>query len=178
MPPHKGARRGGRGGRGAGRTKSEEQPAAQAANPTTSVTQVDFTTMEHTYQDMQRDALVPFHAAQQTQPAPAQTFVEPQNVPDHLSVEAKHLRDCRKYNLKTFDGLTYAKQQEFLNLKQGDMIVEQYDTEFDMSTTHADALHLAVDMGLHERVNPSKAARRGSTPGRKRKAELQPTIAP
>ena len=39
-------------------------------------------------------------------------------------------------------------------------------------TTHADALHLAVDMSLHERVNPSKDARKGSTPGQKRKAEL------
>ncbi|KAA0047220.1 gag-protease polyprotein [Cucumis melo var. makuwa] len=159
--------------------------------------------MEHTYQDMQRDALVPFHVAQQTQPAPAQTFVEPQNVPDHLSVEAKHLRglffltnrgtawwktaermlggDVNQMTWEQFKesfyakffsaSLTYAKQQEFLNLEQGDIIVEQ-------STTHADALHLAVDMGLHERVDPSKAARRGSTPGRKRKAELQPTIVP
>ena len=28
--------------------------------------------------------------------------------------------------------MNYAKQQEFLNLEQGDMTVEQYDAEFDM----------------------------------------------
>ncbi|KAA0051012.1 hypothetical protein E5676_scaffold675G00890 [Cucumis melo var. makuwa] len=211
MPPHRGARRGGRGGRGAGRTQPEEQPII---------------------------------------------------VPNQLSVEAKHLRDFRKYNPKTFDGsmdnptmaqmwltsivtiFRYMKclndqkvqctvffledrgtawwetiermlgdDQEFLNLEQGDITVEQYDVEFDMlshfapdvvrdeaamtekfvrglrlvlqgfvrafkPTTHADALRLVVDMSLHERDNPSKVVRRESTTGQKRKAELQPTIAP
>ncbi|KAL0537161.1 hypothetical protein IC582_026131 [Cucumis melo] len=46
------------------------------------------------------------------------------------------------------------------------------------STAHADALRLAVDMSLHERANLSKTVGRGSTLGQKRKAELQPTIAP
>ncbi|KAA0063198.1 gag protease polyprotein [Cucumis melo var. makuwa] len=148
-----------------------------------------------------------------------------------LSIEAKDLRDFRKYNLKTFDGsmdnptkaqmwltsietiFRYAKQLQFLNLEQGDMTVEQYDAEFDMlsrfaldvvrdeaartkkfvrglrldlqgfvrafrPTTHADALRLAVDMSLHERVILSKTAERGSTPGQKRKADLQPAIVP
>ncbi|KAA0032174.1 gag protease polyprotein [Cucumis melo var. makuwa] len=119
MPPRKGARqRGGRGGRGAGRTQPEEQPAVQAANPTTFVTQADLVAMEKRYQDMLRDALTPFHAAQyaqaapvQTQVAPAQTqtalaktLVVPQVGSDQLSAEAKHLRDFRKYNPKTFDG--------------------------------------------------------------------------
>ncbi|TYK19665.1 gag-protease polyprotein [Cucumis melo var. makuwa] len=98
--------------------------------------------------------------------------------------------------------LRYAKQQEFLNLKQGDMTVEQYNAEFDMlsrfshdvvrdevartekfvrglrldlqgfarafrPTTHADALHLAVGMSLHEKTNLSKTVGRGSTPGDK-----------
>ncbi|KAA0061793.1 ty3-gypsy retrotransposon protein [Cucumis melo var. makuwa] len=40
---------------------------------------------------------------QQTQAAPAQTPVVPQVVPDQLSTEAKHMRDFRKYNPKTFD---------------------------------------------------------------------------
>ncbi|KAA0046166.1 gag-protease polyprotein [Cucumis melo var. makuwa] len=55
-------------------------------------------------------ALAPFHAAQQTQAAPAQTkaapaqaIVAPQIVLDQLSAEPKHLRDFRKYNPKTFD---------------------------------------------------------------------------
>ncbi|KAA0033252.1 gag-protease polyprotein [Cucumis melo var. makuwa] len=134
-------------------------------------------------------------------------------VPDQLSVEAKHLRDFRKYNPTTFDGsledptraqlwlssletifrymkcpedqkvqcavfmltdrgtawwettermlggdvsqitwqqfkesfyakffsasLRDAKRQEFLNLEQGDMTVEQYDAEFDMLSRFA-----------------------------------------
>ncbi|KAA0040291.1 gag-protease polyprotein [Cucumis melo var. makuwa] len=45
-------------------------------------------------------------------------------------------------------------------------------------TTYADSLYLAVDISLHERGDPSKAAGRGSTIGRKRKAELQRTVAP
>ncbi|TYK13576.1 pol protein [Cucumis melo var. makuwa] len=113
-----------------------------------------------------------------------------QPAPMQLSVEAKHLRDFRKYNPKTFDGsmdnptktqmwLTsietifwymkcpdnqkvqcavffledrgsawwetaermlggdHVKQQEFLNLEQGDMTVEQYDAEFDMLSCFA-----------------------------------------
>ncbi|KAA0032717.1 hypothetical protein E6C27_scaffold853G00560 [Cucumis melo var. makuwa] len=107
----------------------------------------------------------------------------------------------------------YAKQQEFLNLEQDDMTVEQYDAEFDMlshfapdvvkdedartekfvrglrldlqgivqalrPTTHADALHLGLDLSLHERADPSKAAGRGLALGQKRKVELQPDFIP
>ncbi|TYJ97663.1 gag protease polyprotein [Cucumis melo var. makuwa] len=87
----------------------------------------------------------------------------------------------------------HAKQQEFLNLEQGDMTVEQYDAEFDMLSrfapdvgivralrpaTHADALCIALDLSLHERADPSKAAGRGSSLGEKRKAESQPALAP
>ncbi|KAL0537094.1 hypothetical protein IC582_026064 [Cucumis melo] len=106
-----------------------------------------------------------------------------------------------------------AKRQEFLNLEQDDMTVEQYDAEFDMLSrfapemiateaaradkfvrglrldiqglvrafrpaTHADALRLAVDLSLQERANSSKTAGRGSTSGKKRKAEQQPVPAP
>ncbi|TYK09635.1 ty3-gypsy retrotransposon protein [Cucumis melo var. makuwa] len=98
----------------------------------------------------------------------------------------------------------HAKQQEFLNLEQGDMTVEQYDAEFDMlfrfapdmvrdeaartekfvrglrldlqgivralrPATHADALRITLDLSLHERADPSKAADRGSALGQKRK---------
>ncbi|TYK27802.1 ty3-gypsy retrotransposon protein [Cucumis melo var. makuwa] len=45
-------------------------------------------------------------------------------------------------------------------------------------TTHTNALRLEVDMSLHEKANLSKTAGRWSTPRQKRKAELQPTIAP
>ncbi|KAA0025763.1 uncharacterized protein E5676_scaffold447G001020 [Cucumis melo var. makuwa] len=59
----RGARTGGSGGRGAGRTQYEKQPVVQAANPTATVTQADLGAMEKRYQDMLRDALAPFHAA-------------------------------------------------------------------------------------------------------------------
>ncbi|KAA0066999.1 histone H2B.3-like [Cucumis melo var. makuwa] len=95
---------GGRGGRGAGCTQPKEQPAVQTANPTAPVTQADLTAMEQRYKDMLRDVLAQFQAAQQTPIAPPQAPVASQIVPDQLSIEAKHLRDFRKYNPKTFDG--------------------------------------------------------------------------
>ncbi|KAL0559513.1 hypothetical protein IC582_004126 [Cucumis melo] len=105
----------------------------------------------------------------------------------------------------------HAKLQEFLNLEQGDMTVEQYDAEFDMlscftrdvvrdedartekfvkglrldlqgivralrPTTHVDALRIALDLSLHERVDSSKAASRGTALGQKRKVETQPDV--
>ncbi|KAA0037327.1 ty3-gypsy retrotransposon protein [Cucumis melo var. makuwa] len=172
MPPRRGARRGGgRGGRGAGRGQPEEKPTVQAANPDTSVTQ---------------NQAAPVQAQIVTPPA----HMEAQFAPVQLSAEAKHLRDFRKYNPKTFDvsmdnptkaqmwltsietifrymkcsydqkvqcavffledrgiawwetaermmGGNHAKQQEFLNLEQGDMTVEQYDVEFDMLSRFA-----------------------------------------
>ncbi|KAL0534116.1 hypothetical protein IC582_028397 [Cucumis melo] len=107
----------------------------------------------------------------------------------------------------------HAKLQEFINLEQSDMTVEQYDAEFDMLSrfapdvvkdeaartekfvrglrldlqgivralrpaTHADTLRIALDLSLHERVDSSKAAGRGSSLGQKRKAEPQPALAP
>ncbi|KAA0067940.1 pol protein [Cucumis melo var. makuwa] len=112
MPPRRGARRGGgRGGRGAGRGQPEEQPAVPAVDPNAPVTQADLAAMEQRYLDMLQAALAPFLAAQQNQAAPvqAQTVIPPapveaQPVPVQLSAEAKHLRDFRKYNPKTFDG--------------------------------------------------------------------------
>ncbi|KAA0061201.1 pol protein [Cucumis melo var. makuwa] len=216
MPPRRGARRGGgRGGRGAGRGQPEAPPVAPAVDPNAPVTQADLAAMEQRYQDMLQAALAPFLAAQQNQAAPVQAQAvappapeEAQPVPVQLSAEAKHLRDFRKYNPKTFDGsmdnptkaqmwltsietifrymkcpedqkvqcavffledrgtawwetaermlggdvskitweqfkenfyakffsanVKHAKLQEFLNLEQGDMTVEQYDAEFDM----------------------------------------------
>ncbi|KAA0065896.1 gag protease polyprotein [Cucumis melo var. makuwa] len=143
--------------------------------------------------------------------------VESQPMPDQLSTEAKHLRDFRKYNRKTFDGsmdnptkryhlvgdcermlsgdvskinweqfkesfhakffsanLRYAKQKGFLNLKQSDMTVEQYDVEFDILSRFAPDVvkdeatktkkFVRVDMSLHEKANLSKTVGRGSTP--------------
>ncbi|TYK08816.1 ty3-gypsy retrotransposon protein [Cucumis melo var. makuwa] len=169
--------------------------------------------MEQRYQDMLQAALAPFLATQQNQVAPVQaqtvipsTPVEAQPVPVQLSAEAKHLRDFRKYNPKTFDGsmdnptkaqmwLTskeaifrymkcpedqkvqcavffledrgtvwwetaermlggdHAKLQEFLNLEQGDMTVEQYDAEFDMLS------HFAPDVVRDEAARMEKFIR-------------------
>ncbi|TYK18858.1 gag protease polyprotein [Cucumis melo var. makuwa] len=113
MPPRRGARRGGgREGRGARRGQPEEQPAVPAANLNAPVTQVDLAAMKQRYQDMLQAALAPFLAVQQTQAAPVQAqtvtplaHVEAQPAPVQLSAEAKHLRDFRKYNPKTFDGI-------------------------------------------------------------------------
>ncbi|KAA0047197.1 reverse transcriptase [Cucumis melo var. makuwa] len=186
MPPRRGARRGGR-GRGAERVQPEVQPVAQATDPAAPV------------------------------------------VRDQLSVEAKHLRDFRKYNPTTFDGsledptraqlwlssletifrymkcpedqkvqcvvfmltdrgtawwettkrmlggdvgqiiwqqfkesfnakffsasLRDAKRQEFLNLEQDNMTVEQYDAEFDMLS------HFAPEMIATEAARADKFVR-------------------
>ncbi|KAA0047081.1 gag-protease polyprotein [Cucumis melo var. makuwa] len=87
MPPSRGARRGGgRGGRGAGCIQPEEQPAVQADNLT--------------YRSPRR--ILPRWSTAQTVTPPV--HVEAQPVSVQLSAEAKHLKDFRKYNPKTFDG--------------------------------------------------------------------------
>ncbi|TYJ95555.1 gag-protease polyprotein [Cucumis melo var. makuwa] len=84
MSPRRGARRGGgRGGRGAGRGQLEEQPAVPTVDPNAPLNQAA---------PVQAQTVIP----------PAS--VEAQPVPVQLSAEAKHLRDFRKYNSKTFDG--------------------------------------------------------------------------
>ncbi|KAA0047655.1 histone H2B.3-like [Cucumis melo var. makuwa] len=91
-------------------TRQEKMPPRRA-NPNAPVTQADFAVMEQRYQDMLQAALAPFLAAQQTQAAlvQAQTVtppvhVEAQSVSVQLSAGAKHMRNFRKYNPKTFDG--------------------------------------------------------------------------
>ncbi|KAA0056439.1 gag protease polyprotein [Cucumis melo var. makuwa] len=44
--------------------------------------------------------------------------------------------------------------------------------------THADALRIALDLSLHERVDSSKAASRGTALGQKRKVETPPDVIP
>ncbi|TYK27786.1 gag protease polyprotein [Cucumis melo var. makuwa] len=103
MLPRRGARRGGRGGRGrgAGRVQPEIQPVAQAIDPAAPVTHANLTAMKQRFRDLI------MQMREQQQPAPpahAPSSVVPQGVLDQLSVEAKHLRDFRKYNPTTFDG--------------------------------------------------------------------------
>ncbi|KAA0053359.1 gag protease polyprotein [Cucumis melo var. makuwa] len=107
MPPRRGARRDGRGGRGrgTGRVQPEVQPVAQATDLATPVTHADLAAVEQRF----RDLIMQMWEQQQPAPpapAPAPTPVSlvPQVVPDQLSAEAKHLRDFRKYNPTTFDG--------------------------------------------------------------------------
>ncbi|TYK01415.1 ty3-gypsy retrotransposon protein [Cucumis melo var. makuwa] len=79
-----------------------------------------------------------------------------------------------------FASLRDAKRQEFLNLEQGDMIVEQYDAKFDMLS------RFAPEMIATEAARADKFVRglrldiqgRGSTSGQKRKAEQQPNPVP
>ncbi|KAA0032437.1 DNA/RNA polymerases superfamily protein [Cucumis melo var. makuwa] len=81
----------------------------------------------------------------------------------------------------------HVKQQEFLNLEQGDMTVEQYDAEFDTlshfvpdvvrdEAARTEKFVRALDLSLHERVDSSNAAGRGSVLGQKRNVELQPDL--
>ncbi|TYK14844.1 gag protease polyprotein [Cucumis melo var. makuwa] len=107
MPPSRGARRGGRGGRErrAGRVQPEVQPVAQATDPAAPVTHANLAAMEQRF----RDLIMQMREQQQPAPpalalAPAPVPVVPQVVPEQLSAEAKHLRDFMKYNPTTFDG--------------------------------------------------------------------------
>ncbi|KAA0045845.1 gag-protease polyprotein [Cucumis melo var. makuwa] len=81
----------------------------------------------------------------------------------------------------------HAKLQEFLNLEQGDMTVEQYDVEFDMlsrfspdvvrdEAARTEKFVRALDLSLHEGADSSKAVDRGSVLGQKRKVESQPDV--
>ncbi|KAA0032097.1 putative Retrotransposon protein [Cucumis melo var. makuwa] len=88
-------------------------------------------------------------------------------------------------NFATID-LRDAKRQKFLNLKQNNRTVEQYNAEFDMLShfTHEMIVNEAargdrfvrVDIGLDERTNPSKIAGKGLTLRQKRKTEKQPIV--
>ncbi|TYK11150.1 gag protease polyprotein [Cucumis melo var. makuwa] len=189
MPPRRSAHRGGRGGRGRGARRVQLEG--------------------FDYADVGAAAACPASSCS----TPTSVLVVLQVVPDQLSVEAKHLRDFKKYNTTTFDGsledpskaqlwlssletifrymkcpedqklqcaismltdrgtawwettermlggdvgqitwqqfkesfyakffsasLRDAKRQEFLNLEQDDMTVEQYDVEFDMLSRFA-----------------------------------------
>ncbi|KAA0025136.1 gag-protease polyprotein [Cucumis melo var. makuwa] len=104
--------------------------------------------MEQRYHDMLRDALAPFHVAQQTLKCNPKTFDESLEDPtkDHMWLASIETIFCymkcpnnQKVQCTVFfftdrgtTSLRYAKQQEFLNLEQGDMTMEQYDVEFDM----------------------------------------------
>ncbi|TYK11048.1 gag-protease polyprotein [Cucumis melo var. makuwa] len=160
-----------RGGRGVGCNQPEERPAVQAANPTEAVTQADLVAMEKRYQDMLRDALAPFYAAQQTLVALMTIFTKvPELEQGDMTME--------QYDAK-FDMLSRftsdvvrdeaARIEKFV---RGFRLELQHFLQAFSPTTYANALRLAVDMSLHEKANLSKTAGRRSTLGQKRKAEL------
>ena len=134
MPPRGSVRRGGGGGRGAGRNQPAEQlegqpegqlggqpegqPTVPGVNPTAPTTQADLAAIEHRYIGLLFEVMAQRQPALQTQTAPVQALVASdqilatrvqapiivQHLPDMLSAEAKHLRDFRKYNPGTFNG--------------------------------------------------------------------------
>ncbi|TYK11888.1 ty3-gypsy retrotransposon protein [Cucumis melo var. makuwa] len=201
MPPRRGARRDGRGGRGrgAGRVQPEVQPVAQATNPVAPVVPDQLSAEAKHLRDFRKYNPTTFDGSLED--------------PLGLSCDrgtawwetTKRMLggDVGQINWKLFKESFYAKfffaslrdakRQEFLNMEQGDMTVEQYDAEFDMLSrfalemiatevaradkfvrglrldiqglvrafrpaTHANALHLAVDLSLQERANSSKGA--------------------
>ncbi|KAA0039038.1 ty3-gypsy retrotransposon protein [Cucumis melo var. makuwa] len=158
IPPRIGARRGGREGRGrgVGRVQPEVQPVTQATDPAAPVTHANLAAMEQRF----RDLIMQMREQQQpAPPAPALVPIVPQVVLDQLSVEAKHLRDFRKYNPMTFDGsledptkaqlwlssletiFRYMKYPEDQKVQCAVFMltyrVEQYDAEFDMLSRFA-----------------------------------------
>ncbi|KAA0031929.1 gag-protease polyprotein [Cucumis melo var. makuwa] len=118
MPPRRGARRGGRGGRGrgAGRVQPKVQPVAQATDLVALVTHADLAAMEQRYCLVGDDRE---NARGDVGQITWQQFKES----FYAKFFSTSLRD--------------AKRQEFLNLEQDDMTVEQYDAEFDMLSRFA-----------------------------------------
>ncbi|KAL0549259.1 hypothetical protein IC582_013740 [Cucumis melo] len=71
-----------------------------------------------------------------------------------------------------------AKRQEFLNLEQGDMTMEQYDAEFDMLSRFAPEMIATEAARADKFVRGLRLDIQGSTSGQKRKAEQQPVPVP
>nr|ABY56094.1 hypothetical protein [Cucumis melo] len=119
MPPRRGARRSGRGGRGrgAGRVQPKVQPVAQATDLVAPVTHADLAAMEQRgtawWETIER--MLGGDVGQITWQQFKESF--------YAKFFSTSLRD--------------AKRQEFLNLEQDDMTVEQYDAEFDMLSRFA-----------------------------------------
>ncbi|KAA0049996.1 gag protease polyprotein [Cucumis melo var. makuwa] len=103
MPPRRGARKSGRGGRGrgAGRVQPEVQPVAQATDPAAPITHADLAVMEQRFRDL---IMQMWEQHQPAPPASTPASLVPQVVLNQLSAEAKHLSDFKKYNPTTFDG--------------------------------------------------------------------------
>ncbi|KAA0045974.1 gag protease polyprotein [Cucumis melo var. makuwa] len=133
MPPRRGTRRDGRGGRGrgAGRVQPEVQLVAQATDPAASVTHADLAAMERRGQAFERFQKVQPHDIRWV-------FGGPHKGSDVVIFFGDHISFKESFYEKFFSAsLRDAKQQEFLNLEQGNRTVEQYDAEFDMLSRFA-----------------------------------------
>ncbi|KAA0035503.1 gag-protease polyprotein [Cucumis melo var. makuwa] len=171
MPPRRGALRGGRGGIRAGRTMPEEQPIVQTA-----LLQLYSSKPRCNGEEKPRYAERCIGTVACYPIDPASPCSKPSGTLD---------RARPTINRGTAWWETAERMLSGNVNQQGDITVEQYDAEFDMLSLFAlnavrnEAARIAtMDMSLHERADPSRAAERGSTPSQKRKAELQPSIAP
>ncbi|KAA0033145.1 DNA/RNA polymerases superfamily protein [Cucumis melo var. makuwa] len=204
MSLRRGARRGGgKGRRGARRIQLEEQPTAQTANPTAPITQADLAAMNPCGSSAHPGSTVGKGQTSERLYEVQCTvfFLEDRGTTWWETAKRMLGGDVSKITWEQFKesfyakffsaNIKYAKQQEFLNLKQGDIIVKQTEKfvrglKLDLQrivralrpTTHADALRLTLDLSLHERADSSKAIDRGSALGQKRKVESQPDLTP
>ncbi|KAA0060643.1 gag-protease polyprotein [Cucumis melo var. makuwa] len=141
----------------------------------------------------------------QAQTVPPLASVGAQPAPVQLLAEAKHLRDFRKYNLKTFDGsmdnstkaqmwltsiekiFRYMKSPEDQKVQCAVFFLDDRGTAWwetvermldKMKDEEARTEKFVRGLSLHERADPSKAIGRGSALGQKRKVESQPDLTP
>ncbi|TYK21790.1 ty3-gypsy retrotransposon protein [Cucumis melo var. makuwa] len=139
MLPRRGARRDGQGGRGkkAGRVQPEVQPIAQATDPTAAITHADLVAMD--LRDAKQQEFLNLEQADRT--------VEQYDVDfDMLSHFAPKMIATEAARVDKFvRGLRLDIQGLVRTFRPA---------------THADVLHLAVDLSLQERANSSKIARR------------------
>ncbi|KAA0040470.1 pol protein [Cucumis melo var. makuwa] len=157
--------RGGR-GRGAGRVQPEVQPVAQASDPAAPVTHANLAAMEQRkYNPTTFDGSLEDPTRAQLWLSSLETICRYMKCPEDQKVQCAVFMltdrgtvwwettermlggDVSQITWQQFKESFYAKffsaslrdakRQEFLNLEQGDMTVEQYDAEFDMLSRFA-----------------------------------------
>ncbi|TYJ97506.1 gag-protease polyprotein [Cucumis melo var. makuwa] len=126
-------------GRGAGRVQPEVQSVAQSINLATPVTHADLVAMEKYNPKLFDGSLEDLVKAQMLLSSVETIF---RGTAWWEMTKRKLGGDVNRITWEQFNEnfyakffsviVKYAKRQEFLNLEQGDMTVEQYDVEFDM----------------------------------------------
>ncbi|KAA0067179.1 gag protease polyprotein [Cucumis melo var. makuwa] len=160
----RGARRDGRGGRGreAGRVQPEVQPVAQATDPAAPVVPDQLSTEAKHLRDFRKYNPTTFDGSLED-PTKAQlwlSFLETiflyMKCPEDQKVQYAVFMLTDRGTACLRD----AKRQEFLNLEQGHMTVEQYDAQFDMLSRFALEM-IATEAAKAD--NGSQVYRRGLT---------------